>query len=78
MKRPVETLEDLMALEQMDDVEDESSEAYGVSYAADEELWLMEKELERDRHRWELDPASSEDYIDRLHPAGLAWKWRHF
>ena len=65
MKRLVETLEDLMLLEQMDDLEDESSEAYGVTYNANEELWLVEKELERDRHRWELDPASSEDYPDR-------------
>src|SRR5688500_17707570 len=36
MKRLVETLEDLMLLEQMDDLEDESSEAYGVTYNANE------------------------------------------
>jgi len=37
----------------------------GINYAADEELKAGEKERERDRHRWELDPASSEDYQDR-------------
>lgn len=78
MKPLVETLDDLMLLEQLDDLEDESSEAYGVRYAADEELWLGVKEHERDRHRWELDPASSEDYRERLHPGSLSWRWRHF
>ncbi len=37
----------------------------GINYAADEELKAGEKERERDRHRWELDPASAEDYQDR-------------
>jgi hypothetical protein len=37
----------------------------GINYADDEELKAGEKERERDRHRWELDPASSEDYQDR-------------
>ena len=40
--------------------------AMGVTYAADEELKVGEKERSRDRNRWELDPASSEDYIDRV------------
>ena len=30
-----------------------------------EELEVGEKEERRDKHRWELDPASSEDYADR-------------
>jgi hypothetical protein len=30
-----------------------------------EELKGAEKVSKRDRHRWELDPASSEDYPDR-------------
>lgn len=39
--------------------------AIGVTYADGEELKVGEKEELRDRHRWELDPASSEDYADR-------------
>ena len=37
----------------------------GVTYADDEELKLGDKERSRDKERWELDPASSEDYRDR-------------
>jgi len=44
---------------------DEIGAAMGINYAADEELKAGEKERERDRHRWELDPASSDDYQDR-------------
>ncbi len=40
--------------------------AIGISYADDEELKVGEKERERDKKRWELDPASSDDYQDRL------------
>ena len=44
---------------------DEIGAVMGVNYADDEELKAGEKERERDRHRWELDPASSDDYQDR-------------
>jgi hypothetical protein len=44
---------------------DDIGRALGVTYAATEELKAGEKETERDKHRWELDPASSEDYEDR-------------
>ena len=44
---------------------DEIGNAIGVTYQDDEELKVGEKERERDRHRWELDPASADDYIDR-------------
>lgn len=44
----------------------EMGEALGITYADDEELKAGEKERSRDKHRWELDPASSEDYKDRL------------
>ena len=44
---------------------DAIGEAVGVTYADGEELKIGEKEERRDRHRWELDPASSEDYVDR-------------
>jgi hypothetical protein len=46
------------------DVE-ELGTALGVTYADGEELKAGEKEENRDKHRWELDPASSEDYGDR-------------
>jgi hypothetical protein len=39
--------------------------AMGVTYADDEELKVGEKERSRDRNRWELDPASAEDYQER-------------
>jgi hypothetical protein len=44
---------------------DEIGEAMGVAYADGEELKVGEKEEGRDKHRWELDPASSDDYADR-------------
>jgi hypothetical protein len=44
----------------------ETGEAMGVTYQDDEELKLGEKERSRDKKRWELDPASSDDYKDRL------------
>ena len=43
----------------------EMGEAIGVTYQDNEELRVGEKERSRDQHRWELDPASSEDYQDR-------------
>jgi len=39
--------------------------ALGVQYQDNEELRASDKIKDRDRHRWELDPASSEDYRDR-------------
>jgi hypothetical protein len=39
--------------------------ALGVEYEDSEELKGAEKIESRDRHRWELDPASSEDYEER-------------
>src|SRR5438874_8604827 len=46
-------------------VVDEIGSAMGIQYADDEELKVGDKERSRDKHRWELDPASSEDYRDR-------------
>ncbi len=48
----------------MSDVES-NGRAMGVDYQDSEELKGAEKIEERDRHRWELDPASSEDYQER-------------
>jgi hypothetical protein len=52
------------------DVVDEIGEAVGLTYEDDEPLDTEEKVAERDRHRWELDPASSEDYNDRVNREG--------
>jgi len=47
------------------DVVEEIGRAMGVEYQDNEELKGADKIAERDRHRWELDPASSDDYLDR-------------
>jgi len=47
------------------DIVDDIGKALGVQYEDNEPLKASEKVLERDKHRWELDPASSEDYKDR-------------
>jgi hypothetical protein len=43
---------------------DDIGRALGIEYADNEELKAADKIAERDRHRWELDPASAEDYPD--------------
>ena len=55
-------------------VVDEVGKALGVEYADGEELTSTEKIETRDRHRWELDPASSEDYPERTHATGARKK----
>jgi hypothetical protein len=47
------------------DVVEEIGRALGVEYEDAEELKGSEKIEQRDRHRWEYDPASAEDYRDR-------------
>ena len=47
------------------EVVDDIGKALGVQYADDEELRGSDKIAERDKHRWEMDPASSDDYRDR-------------
>ena len=47
------------------DVVEEIGRALGVEYEDAEELKGSEKIEKRDRHRWEYDPASAEDYRDR-------------
>jgi hypothetical protein len=44
------------------DLVDDIGRAVGVEYQDNEELKGEEKIADRDRHRWELDPASAEDY----------------
>lgn len=41
---------------------DDIGKALGVVYQDGEELQGSDKVTERDRHRWELDPASSDDW----------------
>ena len=47
------------------DVVEEIGKAMGLTYEDNEPLGLDEKLHNRDLHRWELDPASSEDYLER-------------
>ncbi|MGP0594806.1 DUF6335 family protein [Nitrospira sp. T9] len=47
------------------DTVDELGEAVGLTFDNSEEL-AGEKVYDRDTHRWELDPASSEDYAERI------------
>jgi hypothetical protein len=47
---------------------DDIGRALGVRYADEEELIGSDKIIERDRHRWELDPASAEDFGERVAP----------
>ena len=47
---------------------DDLGKAVGVTYADGEELEAGKKQRLRDEHRWELDPASSEDYVSRTTP----------
>jgi hypothetical protein len=47
------------------DIVDDIGRAVGVQYNDNEELKGEKKISDRDRHRWELDPASSDDWEDR-------------
>jgi hypothetical protein len=48
------------------DVVDQLGEAAGLNYANDEPLDYDAKVLDRDRNRWELNPASSDEQDDEL------------
>jgi hypothetical protein len=47
------------------DLVDEIGRAVGIEYEDAEPLHTTEKVERRDQHRWELHPASSEDFIER-------------
>jgi hypothetical protein len=47
------------------DIVDDIGKAVGIEYQDNEELKGATKVEKRDRKRWELDPASSEDWEDR-------------
>lgn len=51
-------------------ITEEFGEAIGITYEPGEELRCSEKERWRDRRRWELDPASSDDYRERMRERG--------
>jgi len=51
-------------------VVDNIGRSIGIEYADEEELKVGEKERSRDQHRWELDPASSEGYVERVRDEG--------
>jgi hypothetical protein len=44
---------------------DDIGRALGVEYQDNEELRSVDKIDQRDKKRWELDPASAEDYKER-------------
>ena len=48
------------------DVVEEIGEALGITYEDNEPLHTEEKLIERDEKRWELNPASSEDFEERI------------
>ena len=48
------------------DVVDDLGRAAGVTYEDNEPIKGEDKVAARDEHRWEVDPASSEDYQERL------------
>src|SRR5687768_7497554 len=47
------------------DIVDDIGRALGVEYQDNEELKGADKVAKRDKNRWELDPASSDDWEDR-------------
>ena len=49
---------------------DELGKAEGLTYEDGELLHTTEKVEARDRHRWELDPASSEGFDERMKHEG--------
>ena len=84
MRTELQSWEELYAQEiaQFDAIEqgaDELVEDFGVVHEPYEELVCSSRGRECDTHRWELDPASSDDWSDRAHRRGnLAQRWRHF
>jgi hypothetical protein len=84
MRMELQSWEELYAEEiaQFDAIDAQAEEAiedFGIVYEPYEELDCGGKEYQRDVHRWELDPASADDWDDRAHiRGGPAQRWRHF
>jgi hypothetical protein len=60
------------------DVVDALGAAAGITYEDSEPLHATEKIEERDRKRWELDPASAEDFAERKGSTHKPLKKRKF
>jgi Family of unknown function (DUF6335) len=58
-------------------VVEDIGEALGIVYQPGEALKIGEKEEKRDRQRWELDPASAEDYGERSRGHDLSEPFLH-
>jgi len=59
------------------DIVEELAKAAGLTYEDNEPLHTSEKMAARDQSRWELDPASSEGYEERMKREGeYEEKWR--
>jgi Family of unknown function (DUF6335) len=54
------------------DIVENLGRAAGMTYQDDEELNPVEKVKKRDRKRWELNPSSAEDYLERKQ-SGRGW-----
>ncbi len=67
--------EEIAQFEAMD-VIDDVTEDFGIIYEPYEELHCGDKGHDRALHRWDLDPASADDWDDRVRP--FAQRWRHF
>ena len=52
------------------DIVEELGKAMGLTYQDNEPLHTTEKIVARDQSRWELDPASSEGYEERMKREG--------
>ncbi len=71
--------QEIAQVDAVDPLTEEPIEDFGIVYESYEELDCGMKDHERDRHRWELDPASAEDWDDRGGTrVSLAQRWRHF
>lgn len=47
---------------------DQQGEAFGLDYQENEPLYTEEKIEKRDENRWELNPASADDYESLIKP----------
>lgn len=59
------SLDDVIESAHARDGAEEYARAFGIQYGYGEALRLGEKERLRDARRWELDPASAEDFTTR-------------
>lgn len=59
------SMEDVIESAHARDGAEAYARAFGIEYGSGEALMLGDKERRRDVHRWELDPASSEDFARR-------------